>query len=384
MTYPARSRAVAVVDYESPLQVIELDVPALIDDAMLVQIEAATACGTDMHIANGDMRDVPTCRVPLVLGHEMVGRVVALGKGRRTDSLGRPLTEGDLVAWASPWCDRCYWCTVAKQPTLCVNANLNGFGPLTSFPYLTGGFAEYCYVPPRSRAVLVPEGLSPALASSATCAFRTVVHAFETVGRLKPTDTIVIQGSGAVGLYATAYAKIMGIPQIVVIGAPADRLHVARRWGATTVIDVMSTTVEERRDTVLSLTDGRGADIIAECSGVAPAFTESLSLARRGGHVLVVGASDPRPSQVHATNFNMRQISVSGSVSADISHFWRAFQILKHHSSEFDFEAVLGDEFTLDSVGDALAAIAAGSMKPVIRPHTSTPAHDTKELSEAR
>jgi len=160
----------------------------------------------------------------------------------------------------------------------------------------------------------------------------------------------------------------LGIAQIIVIGAPVDRLDVARRWGATTVIDVMSTTSEERAETVYSLTDGRGADIVAECSGVAPAFTEGLALARRGGHVLVVGASDPRPSEVRATNFNMRQISVSGSVSADISHFWRAFEILVDHAEDFDFEAVLGDEYTLDTVGDALAAIARGAMKPVVRP----------------
>ncbi len=371
MTYPRTSRAVVVQDHDSGVAVRELKVPPLVDNAALVRVEAATGCGTDVHIAAGHMRHAATCRVPLVLGHEMVGRVVALAPGRTTDTLSRPVTEGDLIAWASPWCGSCYWCAIAKQPTLCINANVYGFGPADQFPGLTGGFAEYCYVHPRSQIVRVPDTLDPALASSATCAFRTVVHAFETAGRVTPTDTLVIQGSGAVGLYATAYAKIIGIPQVIVIGAPADRLNLATRWGASQVLDVESTTAEERLEAVLAATDRRGADLVAECSGVAPAFTESLNLVRRGGRVVVVGAADPRPSEIQATSFNMRQISVSGSISADISHFWRAFELLDHHGADFNFSALIGNRFSLDAVAQALASIADGAMKPVINPNAS-------------
>lgn len=371
MTYPKTSRVAMVRNYDSGVELDELPVPPLVDGAILVRVEAATGCGTDVHIVNGELRQSPTCKLPLVLGHEAVGRIVAMGPGRKTDAVGKALHEGDLIAWSSPWCGNCYWCAVAKQPTLCVNANLYGFGPADQFPSLTGGFAEYCYIHPRSGVVHVPQGLSPALASSATCAFRTVVHAFETLGRLQPTDTLVIQGSGAVGLYATAYAKIVGIPQVIVIGAPTARLAVARKWGASITVDVERSTPHERLQIVLDATDGRGADIVAECSGVAEAFTEGLSLARRGGRMLVVGAADPRPSSVNATNFNMRQIAVSGSISADISHFWRAFDVLKTYADRFDFEALLGSTYPLESVSAALAGISAGDMKPVVLPSTS-------------
>ncbi|MFS0735035.1 zinc-binding dehydrogenase [Microbacterium sp. 1P10UB] len=371
MDYPKTSRVALVRDYDKGVELDELPVPPLVEGAVLVRVEAATGCGTDVHIASGGLRHSPTCKLPLVLGHEAVGRIVALGADRVTDVVGKPLREGDLIAWASPWCGNCYWCAVAHQPTLCVNANLYGFGPADQFPSLTGGFAEYVYVHPRSAVVHVPEGLSPALASSATCAFRTVVHAFETVGQLRPTDTLVIQGSGAVGLYATAYATIMGIPQIIVIGAPSSRLALAEKWGASTTLDVEHSTPEERRQIVLDATDGRGADIVSECSGAVPAFAEGLSLARRGGKMLVIGAADPRPSSVSATNFNMRQISVTGSISADISHFWRAFQLLTTYADRFDFDALLGNTYGLGSVSDALVSLEAGEMKPVIVPHTA-------------
>lgn len=368
MGCPTTARAAVLADYRTPIEVRELPVPALDEDALLVRVEAATMCGTDVHIADGGFATTGNSRLPLVLGHEIVGRVVALGAQRRTDSLGRPLGEGDLIAWAYPWCDRCYWCTIAKQPTLCPNADMYGWGPSDVHPYLTGGFAEYCYVKPRCRTVLVPPGLPLPLAASATCALRTVVHAFETLGALRSTDTVVVQGAGPVGLYALAYAQIMGAARVLVIGAPAGRLEVARRWGAVDVVDVQATTVEERRERILGITDGRGADVVVECAGVAAAFTEGMDLVRRGGRYLVVGAADPEPSAVHALHFNLRQITVTGSISADISHYHRALEFLTLHGGRFDFSAVLGETFDLATVDDALDAVRRGGMKPIVVP----------------
>jgi D-arabinose 1-dehydrogenase-like Zn-dependent alcohol dehydrogenase len=368
MGYPTSARAAVLAQYREPIEVRELPVPTLEDDALLVRVEAATMCGTDVHIADGDLAATGYAKLPLVLGHEIVGRIVALGPQRRTDSLGRPLAEGDLITWAYPWCDRCYWCTIAKQPTLCPHADLYGWGPSDAHPYLTGGFAEYCYVKPRCRTVLVPPGLAAPLAASATCAFRTVVHAFEALGALRSTDTVVVQGAGPVGLYALAYAQVMGAARVVVIGAPARRLQVAARWGATEVIDVQTTTVEERRERVVEMTDGRGADVVVECAGVGDAFTEGMDLVRRGGRYLVIGAADPKPSAVHAMHFNLRQISVVGTVSADISHYHRAMEFLTRHGDRFDFPAVLGRTFDLAAVDDALGSVRAGGMKPIITP----------------
>lgn len=368
MTYPTSSAAAVLTAYRQPLELRELPVPPLEHDAVLVRVEAATMCGTDVHIADGDLSGPGLARLPLVPGHEVVGRVVALGRDRRTDSLGRPLAEGDRIAWSYAWCDRCYWCTIAKQPTLCANRQLYGWGPSDVPPFLTGGFADYCYVRPGCRTVLVPESLPSALAASATCALRTAVHCFEAIGPLRSSDTVVVQGAGPVGLYALACALAGGAGRVVTLGAPAVRLVIARRWGASQVLDVTTTTPEERRAAVLALTEGRGADVVVECAGVASAFTEALDLVRPGGRIGVVGASDPQPSTVHATAFNLRQVSVVGTVSADISHYHRALEFLVQQGDRFDFAAVLGDTFTLGGVEDAFAALRAGSMKPVIEP----------------
>lgn len=368
MSLPTTSRAAVLTAFGQPLEVRELPVPPIEADGALVRIEATTLCGTDVHIADGDLAGPGFAQVPLVPGHELVGRVVALGRDRRTDSLGRPLRDGDLIAWSYGWCDRCYWCTIAKQPTLCADRQLYGWGPADVPPYLTGGFSEYAYVRPRSRILLVPESLPAPLAASATCALRTAVHAMEALGPLRSSDTVVVQGVGPVGLYALATVLAAGAGRVIAIGGPAGRLAVASRWGAAHTVDVAGTGVDERRDLVRELTGGRGADVVVECAGVASAFTEAIGLVRNGGRIAVVGAADPRPSQVPATAFNLRQVSVVGTVSADISHYHRAFEFLVADAGRFDFGAVLGETFTLDTVDGAYAAVRNGGMKPVITP----------------
>lgn len=372
MSYPTTSRAAVLPDYNQPVEIWDIEIPELEPDAILVKVEASTMCGTDAHMAAGDYAEIGTSRVPLVMGHEIVGRIVALGPKRTVDALNRPLAEGDLIAWAYPWCDSCYWCTIAKQPTLCANARPYGWGPVDQHPYLTGGYAEYCYVVGKCKVVKVPDSIPAPLAASATCAFRTVMHSFEAFGRLQHTDTVVVQGPGAVGLYAIAYAIASGVGRLICIGAPDHRLEVARRWGADDVLSIETTSVEERRAAIHEATDGRGADVVVECSGSAAAFEEGLDLLRRGGRYLIVGQADTRQSVIHATHFNLRQLTVQGTLSADVSHFYRALAFIERHASRFPFEDVLGRTYRLDQVDDALADIRqATSMKPIILPHAA-------------
>jgi threonine dehydrogenase-like Zn-dependent dehydrogenase len=136
------------------------------------------------------------------------------------------------------------------------------------------------------------------------------------------------------------------------------------------VLDVFSTSVEERREAVLELTDGRGADLVVECSGRAAAFEEGIDLIRLGGKYLVVGAAERKPSPIRATLFNQRQLTILGTISADVSHYYRALQFLADHGDRFDFGALLGNTYGLDQVNDALASMrAAREPKPVIVPN---------------
>lgn len=369
MTRPAETQAAVLVDYEKPIEVRSLPVPPPEPKAAIVRVEASTMCGTDVHIWRGEYASAGLSKLPLVPGHEIVGRIAELGSERKVDALNRPLAEGDLVAWSYAWCGTCYWCTIAKQPTACENARMYGWGPADQAPYITGGFAEYAYIMPPCSIVKVPEGLDPAVAASATCAFRTIIHGYEKIGRIETHETVVVQGSGPVGLYALAFAIQSGARQAIMIGAPEARLDIARRWGADIVLDVLDSDTATRRERVLELTDGRGADLVVECSGANAAFVEGMDLIRRGGRYLVIGASEPRPVEIRPTHFNLRQLTVAGTMSGDVSHYYRALTFLRDHQDRFSFGDLLGSRYSLDQVGEALDGMESmREIKPVIIP----------------
>lgn len=369
MSRPSETKAAVLVDYNQPLEVRTIKIPEPEPNAAIVRVDASTMCGTDVHIWRGEYANSGLSKLPLIPGHEIVGRIVALGSERKTDALNRPLAEGDLVAWAYAWCGQCYWCSVAKQPTACERARMYGWGPADQSPYITGGFSEYVYVMPQCAIVKVPHGLDPALAASGTCAFRTIVHGYEKIGRIDSSDTVVIQGSGPVGLYALAYAIQSGARQTVVIGAPESRLSLAQKWGADLVFDVQTSNTGDRREQILAITEGRGADLVVECSGAGAAFVEGMDLLRRGGRYLVIGQADPNPVEIHATYFNLRQLTVAGTMSGDISHYYKALNFLADHQDRFSFSDLLGSRNSLDQVANALDALESmREVKPIIIP----------------
>jgi len=368
MALPQQSLAAVLSAYQEPVAVHEITIPALEPGAALVEVVASTICGTDVHIRRGDFPMF--AHLPLVMGHEIVGRVVALGPERRVDAVGMPLREGDLVAWAYAWCGECFWCTVARQPTLCEHPRMYGWGSAAEFPYLTGGFSQYVYVMPRCDMVHVPEGVDPAVAAAATCSFRTVVHGFERLGAIEPWETIVIQGSGPVGLWSLAWSVVAGARQVIVLGAPESRLAVARRWGAGMTLNILETTVEERRAAIMAATEGRGPDIVVEASGASNALPEGLALVRRGGRYLVIGQGDPRPASIDGRWINTKQLSIVGLLSGEVRHYWKAMQFLAQYGDRFPFADLLGQRYRLAEVNHALDRMQAmAELKPVVVPN---------------
>ncbi|MDI6783555.1 MAG: zinc-binding dehydrogenase [bacterium] len=134
----------------------------------------------------------------------------------------------------------------------------------------------------------IPENVSPEQVVTCGCGLPTAIHAIE-LARIGLTDSVVIQGSGPVGLMATALAKLSGAGTIITIGAPNKRLEVARKLGATKTIDITKHHEKELRQMVLALTNGRGADIAIECAGHPDAVRQGLDLVRDNGRYIIVG-----------------------------------------------------------------------------------------------
>lgn len=361
------SRAVVLADYSLGPSVETLDLGPVPPRGALVRIDAATVCGTDVHISDGVFENL--ARLPLVMGHEGTGTVLELGAGLEHDALGQPLRHGDRIVWAHNWCGRCYFCAVAKQPTLCEDTMGYGWGPYEEGA-VNGTFSEHLHVSPDSRVLRVPEGVSSPLASAATCALRTVMHALDRMPRIRFSDTVVVLGAGPVGILAAAAALRSGANQVILIGAPESRLSATEAWGLTARIDVEKTEPDERIEAVRSMTAGRGADIVLECAGPPDAFTEGMEMVRSGGTLMVIGQAHGETVPVATTAMKVRQLTVRTSLSADISHFYDALRFLERHSAELGLEAaVCSTTYSLDQVADALASMRAGAeMKPVIVP----------------
>jgi threonine dehydrogenase-like Zn-dependent dehydrogenase len=369
MTLPASARAAVLAAVGEPLEVRELPVPAPEPGALIVRVRAATVCGTDVHIWEGGL-GTAAVSLPIVPGHEIVGEIVALGEGAGRDSVGRPLRAGDRVIWTHESCGRCHYCTEMRQEELCRSRRIGMFQAIDRFPYLAGGFAEYSYVWPRAGRLRVPDEVEDAWAAAASCALRTVVNAFNRLGPLDHRHHVVIQGAGPLGLFATALASLRSPRSLTVVGAPAQRLEIARRWGATATVDLAEAPdAAQRRERLLALTEGRGPDVLFELSGGRDAFAEGLELVAPGGRYMVVGTTGGGRQSIDAPLIVGRELTILSTNSANTDAFALGLELLARHRDRFDWNAMIGREYSLDRATDALRSMQRyEEIKAVIRP----------------
>ena len=368
---PTRTHAAVVRTFGAPVQLEEVRVPeALEPGSLLVEVVACSVCGTDVHCWEGQL-DLKI-DLPLILGHEMVGRIVAFGDGPRVDTVGQPLTEGDRVIWTHGFCGHCAMCA-SKMPALCLNRTAYGHVSMNEPPYLMGGFAEHSYVLPTAGRVRVPDAVPDALASMASCALRSVVNAVEQVGQIRPTDTVVVQGAGPLGILATGLFSLAGAARVVTIGAPDARLELAKRFGADQVISIEAVPdVAARRQLVLDVTDGLGADVVAEFSGFPGAFAEGVDLARPGGRYVVVGQLGKGTTTIAPAAINKKNLTVQGSFGGDAEHYHKALQIMERHGDRLPFGDLISGEYALADITTVLERMQSfQEIKPVIYPGRS-------------
>lgn len=365
-TLPEFSRAAVLRKFKEPLQIENVPIPRHVETgAALVKIEACSICGTDVHLWQGSLS--LTVNLPVIIGHEMVGRVLELGHGADRDSVGNPLRIGERVLYTHTACGSCFFCTTARKPTLCMNRRAYMYENMEQEPYLLGGFSEYGYVLPQAGRLKVPDNVPNELASLSSCALRSVMNAMSQLGEVDPSEVVVVQGAGPLGLLATANAKVRGARKVIVIGAPAARLELAREFGADICISVEHTTAQERLDIVQSHTGGRGADIVLEFTGVPSAFVEGLHLCRKGARYLVVGQLGEGKTEFSPSLIVKKNIHVIGSFSGDARSYSLALDFISTHLDDFPFEKMITGRYKLDDVNIALERMKnMQEIKPVI------------------
>jgi threonine dehydrogenase-like Zn-dependent dehydrogenase len=354
-------RAAVITAHNQPLEIQRVPVPELEPGALLVKIAASTLCGTDVHRWHGHLSEGDS--LPIITGHEPCGYVEEVN-GERTDILGKPVKRGDRIVWSYVACGSCYYCTVALQPCICPGRASWGHNRSDQFPYLLGSCAEYMYVPSPCQIIKVPDDVSSASAAASACAYRTVMHGFDRLGAIKSNETVVIQGSGPLGNFATAVARDHGAKKVLVIGAPAARLEVTKRMGADAVLNIEEITdAKDRRQWVRDQTDGRGADVVVQVANNM-AVPEGITMLRGGGRYLNIGAGGKANIAVERMPQEMTLLTIR---SGEPRHWLQAIDFLSSRKKTFPFEDMISASYTLEQVNDALQAMASFQVvKPVI------------------
>jgi len=351
-----------------PLEVQEFPRPALEEGAILLRTVYSEVCGTDVHLHHGRLGGVP---YPLIPGHVNVGEIVEL-KGQPTDLDGAPLRVGQIVTFLDvhETCGRCWFCTVAKASTRCPHRRVYGI-TYSAQEGLLGGWSEMIYLKPGVKVLPLPDSVPPERFIGAGCGLPTAVHAIERA-EIMLGDTVVVQGSGPVGLTAAILAQLSGATQVIVVGGPTKRLQEAERIGADVTINIEELPPEERAARVREITGGRGADVTIEASGNPKAVNEGFAMTRDAGRYVIVGQyTDVGDIRVNPhLDINKKHLEIRGCWGADFSHLWRGMQVLAKHGERFQWERFITRRYGLSEANQALDDVAHyRTVKALIDPH---------------
>ncbi|MEO8970758.1 MAG: zinc-binding dehydrogenase [Ktedonobacteraceae bacterium] len=290
---------------------------------VLVQVAAATTCGTDVKTYR---RGHPLLfsHTPAGFGHEAAGIIAAVGADVHL------FHEGDAVVVAnSAPCRSCFYCH-RRQESLCEN-----------LLFLNGAYAEYLLVPERIvrfNLYRLPAGTS-FIAAALTEPLACALHGIEA-SKITADDTVVILGSGPLGLLLVATAKLRGA-RVIVTGRGKDRLALARHFGADIVIDVTTLSALEQLETIRNATDvQRGADIVIEAVGTPETWELAAHMVRPGGLVNFFGGC-PSGTQVilETRPVHYGELTIKGVFHHTPTYFAQALDLIVSH--QIDVEALI-------------------------------------------
>jgi propanol-preferring alcohol dehydrogenase len=284
-------KAAVVHEFKEPIHIEDVETPRPGPDEVLIRTEACGVCHSDLHLAEGDWPQLRFVKKPLILGHEVVGRVVE--KGDAVDHL--QIGDRVGVAWTHWTCGECDYCKEGEE-NLCKKQTITGAS-------VDGGYAELMKAK-ASHALKVPENLSSDEAAPLFCAGVTVYHAIKKSG-MKPGHRVAIFGIGGLGHLAVQIAKTFG-PEVIAVDIADDKLELAQRLGADRTINAM------KEDVVKTLRQMGGVHIAIITSAAKAAFDAAFYGLRSNGKMMVVGM--PADTLTFPA-IQMREVNIAASAT---------------------------------------------------------------------
>jgi len=342
-------RALLLSGYKT-LSVVEMPTPEIGDDDVLVRVRACGICGSDIHGYDGSTgRRIP----PLVMGHEAAGVIERVGRGVQGFEPGERVSFDSTVS-----CGTCHFCR-RGQINLCDNRTVLG---VSCGDYRRhGAFAEYVAVPSRILYKL-PDSLPferAALIESVSIAVHAVSRHVP-----KPDDTVVVVGSGMIGLLVIQVLKDKGTRNIVAVDVDPRKLVLAQRMGATRTLNPKDNDVPAA---VRDVTGGRGADVSFEVVGHGDTVLSAIRSLRKGGTIVLVGNLSPTV-ELPLQDVVSREISVLGSCASS-GEIPECIDLLAR--GVVDVDPIISLKASLDEGPELFARLYGGDknlMKVIIQP----------------
>lgn len=343
----------------------EVPEPELELNSALLKVELSEVCGTDVHLQQGRLDGVP---YPLIPGHVSVGILEKI-HGHLVDVNGNAFQEGDRITFLDVHrtCNACWYCLVAKASTRCPERKVYGitYGLADG---LCGGWATHIYIKPGTRCIPIKATAEMFMAGG--CALPTSIHALERAG-ITLGDTVLVLGSGPVGITIVIMSLMSGALRVLCIGAPESRLYAALRSGASAVLNIESNDDRARFEWLMSQTDGRGADVTFEATGDPEAVAQAMRFTRDAGCVVVVGQYTDHGSVSFNPHLdlNKKHLDVRGCWGSDFSHFYRGAQIICDERRAKLWDAMALKTYGLNRTNEALEDVKKGrALKALIDP----------------
>lgn len=349
--------------------------------AALIRIGACGVCGTDLHILKGHWpKPLPW---PFTLGHELAGVIVEIGDELTTDFMGKPIGVGSkLMLPPLMPCGHCDWClhypeTANKCLTPVYYGRYLGFDKP---PHLWGGWAEMVYVDfaelPGTKIYKLPDAM-PLRLGALSEPLTSCIRAFERAQRVNGfpwNATVVVQGTGPIGILAVAAAQELGAGRVIAVGAPeSPRLALARRFGAEATVDIEKhATAEARIAAVREIVGGYGADLVIDCSGHPSAGPEGIEYLRDGGTYVEMGQfTDAGSIQTNWHRICTKDLNVLGSWAFTANDLPKGVDMLWKARDRYPwYEMQTLFEFSEPGIAQAIAeALAMKTVKSTIVPN---------------
>lgn len=326
------------------MRAADLPLPAaLAPGEAVVEIELATICGSDLHIIAGHREQ----QTPAVLGHEAVGRVV--------ESARADLPPGARISWSiAASCGACSFCRRRDLPQKCPSLFKYGHSAMSGGARdLSGCYASRIVLRRGTHAVQIPEAMPAAAAAPANCALATMVYAVSLLSR--ECETVVIQGAGMLGIYGCALLNERGL-RVFCLDVDNSRLTMAEKFGG---IALPAGDAAARKKIFAAAPDG--ADACIETAGSAAAIAEGVSLLRRGGTYLLVGAllRESAMSMLTAEQIIRGCLTLRGVHNYKPRHLDEAVAFLSRCGGKYPFADLVSPPFALGEFSAAADAAFA-------------------------